>query len=109
MNVAEEISGAMHSMLAFSEIEAHRAFNQAFTTAVLPASNGESAAFISPDGEPMISANHTFNNGNVWDNLLPAAALSTAAFDEVMSRAGKFVDPKGVQKPLFPNTLITCM
>lgn len=60
---------------------------------------------VAPDLEPLFSANHTFANGQVFSNLLPAVAPSLAVLEDVEAKAGAFVGPNGLPMPFTVNTI----
>lgn len=107
--VQKELAGWIGWMKNYVEIEAHRCFNQAFTTAPVTANNGDTRSFVSPDLQPMISANHVYNTGQTFSNLLPTAPLTLATFALVEQLAWSFVDPVGIQMPLHPTKIYVKM
>jgi len=106
-HLAEETSRAITNMNLVQEYEGHRFFNQAFTTNVVTLSTtGRGLSLVSPDLEPLISNNHQYANGNTFDNLLPAAAMTLATFEEVERRSAAFVDAEGNPMPFMSKKII---
>ena len=106
-HVTEEIDRSITNMMQVQEFEGHRFLNQAFTIAAINnPKTARAVSIISPDGEPLISATHSYVNGNTFDNLLPAAALTLATFEDVETRSGAFLDAENNPMPFEAKKLI---
>jgi hypothetical protein len=96
-HIATEMETATIGTYDFMEQEAHRVLNFATT----------STYYVSPDGQPMISANHLWNStGATWSNLMASAPLTASVVDAAAAYGGAFVDAEDKPLPLNFDTIV---
>lgn len=96
---------SMYILAAFKKAMESRCisyFDNAFSTA------GSTAliSYVAPDGQPLISATHTYNTGGGFDNTLTNWPLTTAIIDEVREKSSNTVGADGMPIDMNVRTLL---
>jgi len=96
--VNREKNNAITTMMAFMEVDAHKIFNEAFS----------STTYLAPDGETLCSDSHAWKStGETFDNKYSAGtALSKTVVDALEKYAGDFTDAKGTPMPISFNKIL---
>lgn len=85
------------------ETRALNYFNNAFT-ATVNTTTGQT--FVSPDGQALISAAHTYQTGGGFSNLLTAAAPSSTILDDLYALAADTLGADGKPMNILPKYVV---
>ena len=96
--INREKNNAITTMMAFIETEAHKIFNEAFS----------STTYLAPDGLCLCNDAHAWKSTSAtFDNLLSAGTvLSATVVDAAEKYAGAFTDAEGNAMPIMLNKIL---